>query len=74
MAHIGTRLVLNEKTKNNEVMTTNPFNICPTCAHIHTCVLTEMKEKVWSCSEYDDAQPEHKTIEKPKPERQLELA
>ena len=33
-----------------------------------------MKEKVWSCSEYDEAQPEHKTIEKPKPEHQLELA
>lgn len=55
-------------------MTANPFNICPTCAHIQTCVLTEMKEKVWSCSEYDEAQPETKTKEKPKPERQLEMA
>jgi len=36
-------------------MTTNPFNICPTCIHFHTCVLTEVKEKVWSCSEYDEA-------------------
>jgi hypothetical protein len=37
-------------------------------------VLTELKEKVWSCSEYDEAQTENKTIEKLKPERQLELA
>lgn len=39
-------------------MTTNPFNICPTCDHVKTCVLTEMKEQVWSCSEYDEVRPE----------------
>ena len=35
-------------------MKTNPFNLCPTCIHVTTCVLTKQKHKVWSCSEYDD--------------------
>lgn len=33
-------------------MNVNPFNICPSCAFISTCVLTENKAKVWSCSEF----------------------
>lgn len=46
-------------------MTTDGLNLCPTCMHVQACVLTEMKEKVWSCSEYDKAQPEPK----PKPQK-----
>ncbi len=34
-------------------MKPNPFNICPTCMHRETCVLTDQKSQVWSCSEYD---------------------
>lgn len=55
-------------------MTTNSFNICPTCAHVKICVLTEIKEKVWSCSEYDEAQPESENTEIIEPERQLIMA
>ena len=54
-------------------MTTNSFNICPTCAHVNYCVLTEMKEKVWSCSDYDEAQTETTIIQAKEPVRQLEL-
>lgn len=56
-------------------MTTNIFNICPTCTHLSVCVLTDSKEKVWSCSDYEEAQ----TPPTPKPtltkeqERTLEL-
>ena len=32
----------------------NHFNICPSCMHRSTCVLTAQKDKVWSCSEYDE--------------------
>lgn len=35
-------------------MKSNPFNICPTCVHRETCVLTQQKNQVWSCSEYDE--------------------
>ncbi|MDE1208149.1 hypothetical protein [Tenacibaculum larymnensis] len=35
-------------------MNTNPFNICPSCIEVDTCVLTKSKEKVWSCSEYNE--------------------
>lgn len=35
-------------------MKANPFNICPTCGHRDTCVLTQQKNQVWSCSEYDE--------------------
>lgn len=56
-------------------MITNSFNICPTCAHLKYCVLTEMKEKVWSCSEYDEAKPEAKKIKISElPVRELEMA
>ncbi|WP_162623340.1 hypothetical protein [Confluentibacter sediminis] len=35
----------------------NHFNICPSCLHRKTCVLTAQKDTVWSCSEYDEAIP-----------------
>ena len=35
-------------------MKANPFNICPTCMHRETCVLTQQKNQVWSCSEYEE--------------------
>jgi len=35
-------------------MKPNPFNICPSCMHVATCVLTNQKHLVWSCSEYDE--------------------
>lgn len=52
----------------------NHFNICPSCVHRNDCVLTAQKDKVWSCSEYDEQQPNVETIEKvQQPERILEL-
>jgi len=36
-------------------MKTNHFNICPTCMHQKTCVLTAQKDEVWECSEYDES-------------------
>ncbi|HLT53218.1 MAG TPA: hypothetical protein VKZ97_04990 [Flavobacteriaceae bacterium] len=35
-------------------MSKNGFNLCLSCMHLHICVLTKLKEKVWSCSEYDE--------------------
>jgi len=35
-------------------MKSNPFNICPTCVNRDTCVLTDQKSQVWSCSEYEE--------------------
>ncbi|QHI39298.1 hypothetical protein IMCC3317_47080 [Kordia antarctica] len=35
-------------------MKSNPFNICPTCIHKNTCVLTAQKDQVWSCSEFEE--------------------
>jgi hypothetical protein len=35
-------------------METNAFNICPTCNHKESCVLTTQKNQVWSCSDYDE--------------------
>ena len=54
-------------------MITNPFNLCTKCMHLHTCVLTEQKEKVWSCSEHEEAPPEPITIVQKAPKSQLEL-
>jgi hypothetical protein len=45
-------------------MKTNSFNICPTCTHRETCVLTNQKSQVWSCSEYDEGAVEHSNIKK----------
>ena len=33
---------------------TNQFNLCRECKHINNCVLTNQKEKVFSCSEFDE--------------------
>lgn len=49
-------------------MNAKHFNICPSCIHRNTCVLTAQKDKVWSCSEYDEALPNKdlvKTTEAP---------
>ena len=35
-------------------MNINTINICPTCMHKNSCVLTTQKSKVWNCSEYDE--------------------
>lgn len=35
-------------------MKPNPFNICPGCSYRTTCVITDQKELVWSCSEYEE--------------------
>jgi hypothetical protein len=35
-------------------MKTNNFNLCRECTHINSCVLTSQKEKVFSCSEFDE--------------------
>ena len=37
-------------------MKSNNFNLCPTCTHNYDCVLTEQKELVRSCSEFDEVQ------------------
>ncbi|MBB3124806.1 hypothetical protein FHS04_002333 [Mesoflavibacter sabulilitoris] len=36
----------------------NHFSICTSCSHVNTCVLTAQKDKVWSCSEYDESLPD----------------
>ncbi|MFC0604770.1 hypothetical protein [Winogradskyella pulchriflava] len=46
----------------------NHFNICPSCIHRDECVLTEQKDKVWSCSEFDEELPNKcnfETIKRP---------
>lgn len=35
-------------------MNLNALNICTTCIHRNTCVLTTQKSQVWCCSEYDE--------------------
>jgi len=45
-------------------MKKNQFNICPTCAHQKTCVLTAHKEQVWECSEYDRSYGDEKEVNK----------
>ena len=41
----------------------NHINICPSCIHRNTCVLTTQKDKVWSCSEYDENTLEEDVLE-----------
>lgn len=36
-------------------MKATSFSICADCIHIKYCVLTEQKDKVWSCSDYDNS-------------------
>ncbi|MEM5565035.1 hypothetical protein WNY78_07960 [Psychroserpens sp. AS72] len=52
----------------------NHFNICPTCMHSNSCVLTTQKDKVWSCSEFDEIGPPQVNLkDMQQPERALEL-
>lgn len=52
----------------------NQFNICPSCVHRNNCVLTAQKDKVWSCSEFDEQKPNKTLFEKvQQPKRTLEL-
>ncbi|WP_167455915.1 hypothetical protein [Tenacibaculum singaporense] len=44
-------------------MNTNPFNICPSCTEVNICVLTKAKEKVWSCSEYNEVSAEKAKVD-----------
>jgi hypothetical protein len=39
------------------------INICPSCIHRNTCALTAQKDKVWSCSEYDENTLEEEVLE-----------
>lgn len=41
----------------------NHFNICPSCIHRNNCVLTAQKDKVWSCSEFDEEMPNNCDLE-----------
>lgn len=46
----------------------NHVNICQSCLHLNNCVLTAQKDKVWSCSEFDQDLPKQnnfETIQKP---------
>nr|WP_321227980.1 hypothetical protein [uncultured Psychroserpens sp.] len=52
----------------------NHFNICPSCMHSNSCVLTAQKDKVWSCSEFDEIKPSQTNMDNvQQPERVLEL-
>ncbi len=56
-------------------MRLNTFNICPTCIHSATCILTHQKNSVWSCSDYDEKANKVSIPEKSlETERQLEMA
>ena len=41
----------------------NHINICPSCMHRNSCVLTAQKDKVWSCSEFDEDLPNKNNFE-----------
>lgn len=53
-------------------MKTNSFNICPTCMHKETCILTDQKSQVWSCSEYDNEIVEATSLSEPQPSAKKE--
>ena len=36
-------------------MKTNPLNLCSICINNTACVLTHAKEKVWSCSDFEES-------------------
>ena len=36
-------------------MKTNPLNLCSICLNNTACVLTHAKEKVWSCSDFEES-------------------
>ena len=35
-------------------MKANVFNLCSTCINNTACFLTHVKDKVWSCSEFEE--------------------
>ncbi len=41
----------------------NHINSCPSCIHRNNCVLTMQKDKVWSCSDYDQDITESSILE-----------
>jgi hypothetical protein len=54
----------------------NHINICPSCIHRNICVLTAQKEKVWSCSEFDEEVSNissREIVPEPKQHRKQEL-
>ena len=52
----------------------NQFNICPSCIHLNDCVLTAQKDKVWSCSEFDETESSNVDLSKvQQPKHVLEL-
>lgn len=55
-------------------MKLNAFNICPTCIHRDTCVLTTQKNQVWSCSEYEEGTAEITIITNKKEQPEMAMA
>ena len=55
-------------------MSMNHFNICPGCIHRNTCVLTMQKDKVWSCSEFDETKPNYNLAGVQAPEQVLKTS
>ncbi|GEQ86299.1 hypothetical protein ULMS_18070 [Patiriisocius marinistellae] len=53
-------------------MKLNQVNICPSCIYKDTCVLTMQKNKVWSCSEYEEGSEIFKTESTPVVKKQTE--
>jgi len=54
----------------------NHINICPSCMHRYNCVLTAQKDKVWSCSEFDEELPTAcnlETVKNKEQEQKLQL-
>lgn len=52
----------------------NHFSICMSCIYSNSCLLTAQKDKVWSCSEFDDIEPSQVTMKNvQRPKRTLEL-
>lgn len=52
----------------------NHFSICPSCIHRNNCVLTAQKDKVWSCSEFDEQKANEVLFNKvQQPTHRLEL-
>lgn len=39
-------------------MSANTINLCLHCFHVNTCVLTTLKELVFSCSEFEEIKPD----------------
>lgn len=46
----------------SQTMIATSISICRECIHLTYCVLTDQKEKVWTCSEYNDAEFDQELI------------